>query len=192
MNRSMRDLLVPHDPRWKADFEQLRNAYRALLPDLCLDIQHVGSTALPGVCAKPILDIDIVVHEADMMPEITRRLEQAGYLSRGEQGVPGRFAFRQRDQKVPWRDDHRKWPEHHLYVCLADSLSLKNHIWFRDMLLAHPELAAEYSLLKHQLASTPGMSRETYTLAKTRFILSVLSKAGFSTAEIRSIEEANR
>jgi GrpB-like predicted nucleotidyltransferase (UPF0157 family) len=188
----MRDLIEPYNDQWKKDFEALRGVYLYILEGACMDIQHVGSTAIPGLCGKPILDIDIIIDDEDLLPMITERLEMAGYDARGDQGIPGRYAFRQCDPTVPWTNPRRTWQEHHLYVCLQGSLALKNHLRFRDMLLANPALADAYGLFKMELAHRPDMDRPTYSRSKTAFILDTLSGAGFSPGELRQIEEANR
>jgi GrpB-like predicted nucleotidyltransferase (UPF0157 family) len=157
-----------------------------------MDIQHVGSTAVPGLHAKPVLDIDIIINDANLFPGITGRLEEAGYEARGNQGIPDRYAFRQQEASVPWTIPRRTWMEHHLYVCMADSLAVRNHLCFRDALLADPVLVKAYGNLKCAIAQMPGMDRQRYWLAKTEFILRVLAERGFSAAEIQAIEAVNR
>jgi GrpB-like predicted nucleotidyltransferase (UPF0157 family) len=188
----MRDLIAPYNHQWKMDFDALLGVYLVILEGARMDIQHVGSTAIPGLCAKPILDIDIIIDGEGLLPMITERLEMAGYDARGDQGIPGRYAFRQRDATVPWTNPRRAWTAHHLYVCLEGSLSLKNHLRFRDMLLANPSMVDAYGRFKMELVQRPGMDRASYTRAKTRFILDALSRAGFSPEELQQIEDANR
>ena len=188
----MQNLLVPYDPSWKDAFEALREVYGDILHGYETDIQHVGSTSIPGVPAKPILDIDIIIDDESLLPSLTLRLEQAGYEARGDQGIAGRYAFRQQEVTVPWTVPRRSWMEHHLYVCLADSLALRNHLCFRDTLLADPALVKSYGQLKLTIAQMSGMDRQRYGRAKTAFILEVLSGKGFSKAEIQAIEAANR
>ena len=120
---------------WKPWFDQLKQALSAVLMGIQVDIQHVGSTAIPDLPAKPILDIDIIIKDYSLLSGISHQLEEVGYLNRGDQGIPGRYAFRQRSLQVPAGRDQREWPEHHLYVCLDGCLALKNHLLFRDALL---------------------------------------------------------
>jgi GrpB-like predicted nucleotidyltransferase (UPF0157 family) len=188
----MRDLLVPYDARWALAFQQLRHVLQECLHDVELDVQHVGSTAIPGMPAKPILDIDIIIDQPSLLPVLETRLKSMGYTARGDQGIPGRYAFRQPDASVPRSPSRREWMTHHVYVCLADSLALKNHIHFRDALLADRALAEAYGRLKMMLAQKPGMDRDRYTRAKTEFVLQVLSVQGFSEAELQQIGDANR
>ena len=133
----------------------------------------------------------IIIEDTSLLPEIEIRLNAIGYVSRGEQGIPGRFAFRQKSDLVPLTDPRRKWHAHHLYVCYADSLALKNHLLFRDALRNNPTLLNEYATLKKSLADDLNVTREEYTLQKTEFILSVLMKAGLNSAELEDIKNGN-
>jgi GrpB-like predicted nucleotidyltransferase (UPF0157 family) len=184
--------IEPYNPEWKSCFDQLRQVLSSLLTAIPLDIQHVGSTAIPGLPAKPILDIDIIIEDTSLLDSIAGRLMQAGYLNRGDQGIPGRFAFRQQSMFTPETPDRQTWMEHHLYVCYADSLALENHLLVRDALLQDMQLMAQYAGLKMQLASTPGMTREEYTRQKTLFILDVLQNTGMLPDELRQISDSNR
>jgi GrpB-like predicted nucleotidyltransferase (UPF0157 family) len=182
----------PYNPAWKTGFEQLKTALETLLDEPDADIQHVGSTAVPGLYAKPVLDIDIIIRDHDLLPVIAARLEQYGYLSKGDQGIPGRFAFRQSAVYTPATEKKQEWPVHHLYVCYADSLALKNHLLFRDALLQDKILADQYSRLKQSVAAYKKISGEEYTRRKTEFILSVLAKTGLSDTALKEIRNANR
>lgn len=113
-------------------------------------------------------------------------------MPKGEQGIPGRFAFRQMNSITPAATTKREWMTHHLYVCHANSLALKNHLLFRDALLNEQQLAEDYHQLKRQLLNESGMTREVYNKRKTEFILSVLAKKGLTDAELAEIEKANK
>ncbi|MET0464907.1 MAG: GrpB family protein [Chitinophagaceae bacterium] len=186
--------LEPYNPAWKAAFEKLAIIFRTELAflDPPVDIQHVGSTSINGMLAKPILDIDIVIAEPTQLDPITQTLEKIGYESKGEQGIPGRFAFRQTSAKTPLTRAKTTWQDHHLYVCFADSLALRNHLAFRDMLRNSPDLAAQYAQLKRSITSDPKVSMEQYWKSKTAFIISVLAAAGFSAEELSDINNANQ
>jgi GrpB-like predicted nucleotidyltransferase (UPF0157 family) len=187
----MRDLITPYNPEWKREFERLSAVLRACLKNFEIDIQHVGSTSVPGLHAKPILDIDIIIHEKSILSPISGILESMEYIGRGDQGVPGRFAFRQLSLQTPVGTDGGKWQEHHLYVCFSDSLALKNHIIFRDSLRKNGDLVKEYSKLKMDLVNKNGMTREWYTIQKTAFILNVLTNGGLTEKELNEIRIAN-
>lgn len=184
-------LLQPYNPQWPVNFEQIRTVLIARLEGFEIDIQHIGSTAIPDLIAKPILDIDIIIHEKALLPTISSQLESIGYLSRGELGIEGRFAFRQSTHYTPMTNPKHKWLEHHLYVCYSDSLALKNHLLFRNALLHNKALVAAYAHLKTSLSKDPSITREQYTSRKTDFILSVLAKTEMEEGSLQAIKKAN-
>jgi len=185
-------MIEPYNPNWKIEFEKLKAIFTAALMPFHPDVQHVGSTAIPGLCAKPILDIDLIVTDKAHVAAISQKLEQMGYLNRGEQGIAGRFAFRQTSDYTPTTGTKQKWQAHHLYVCLSDSLALKNHLLFRDALLHDHSLTGRYADLKMTLMNERGITREEYTKRKTDFILSVLSTLGLDAGELEEILQANK
>jgi GrpB-like predicted nucleotidyltransferase (UPF0157 family) len=189
--RMMTNFIEPHKAAWKIAFEDLKGVLFKLLGNCEIDIQHIGSTAIPDLFAKPILDIDLIMHNKALLGVITARLEKIGYTNRGEQGIRGRFAFRQQSEWTPQTKDNRTWQEHHLYVCYPDSLALKNHLLFRDALLGDKKLVEEYNVLKTSLVQEEGMTREKYTKQKTDFIISVLTKLGLDKDELDEIKKAN-
>jgi GrpB-like predicted nucleotidyltransferase (UPF0157 family) len=160
-------IIVPYDPAWPGLFEQLRAPLAAALGDLALVIHHVGSTSVPGLPAKPIIDLDVVIASEAQMPAVIERLASIDYAHWGEQGIAGRHAF-----KPPAR-----LPKHHPYVCAADNRELARHLAFRDHLRRHPDEAAAYAALKRQLADQYGADRDGYSIAKTDFVERVLAEA---------------
>lgn len=184
-------MITAYQPAWKTAFEKIAVVLKAALHDIPVDIQHVGSTAIPGLAAKPILDIDIIIHKKELLMDIEEKLIALGYTSRGTQGIDGRYAFRQSTSATPHDKNRTIWMPHHLYVCYTDSLALKNHLLFRNALLNDPILLKKYSILKHSLVKNTNISRIAYSKMKTDFILSVLANAGLSKEEIASIQEAN-
>jgi GrpB-like predicted nucleotidyltransferase (UPF0157 family) len=189
----MTKFIEPHNPNWKTEFKNIKQVIAAELNDIIpqIDIQHVGSTSIEGLFAKPILDIDIIIVDKTLLNNITSRLEKIGYNSKGEQGIPGRFAYRQKTEYTPMTNNNRKWQSHHLYVCYADSLALKNHILFRDILNNNEELKEEYSELKKSLTENFAITREEYTSRKTDFIVSVLATAGLDEKSLWEITNVN-
>jgi len=188
----MTNFIKPYNPVWKTEFENLRDFLYSALKDFPLNIQHVGSTSVPGLYAKPILDIDIVIKNKTLLADITAILEKLGYKNKGEQGISGRFAFRQASELTPSTGAAKKWQEHHLYVCYSDSLALKNHILFRDALLQNSTLVHAYAQLKIKLMAEKGMTREKYNRKKTEFILPVLALNGLDENELSEIKNANK
>lgn len=173
------------------EFEKINQVIKQELKDLEIEIEHVGSTAVPGLFAKPIIDIDIIIKNKDLLKEVTVRLNRIGYIAKGEQGIAGRFAFRQNSGITPCTNAKYKWQPHHLYVCYADSLALKNHLLFRNALRKDKDLVLKYADLKKSLTENPKITREEYTIQKTNFIVSVLSLAGLDKAELKQIRDAN-
>lgn len=173
--------IVDYDPSWPDLFERLRSHVWPVVRECALSIEHVGSTSVPGLAAKPIIDMTVVVETRADVPTAIGRLATLGYVHRGDLGIKEREAF----------DAPADLPDHHLYVCPAGALSLHNHIAVRDYLRAHPDVAREYGELKRQLAETFQDDVDRYVAGKTAFIVDVLREAGFSPDELAYIEEEN-
>lgn len=184
-------LLQPYDPSWAEAFRQLQELLEQELFELPVTVEHVGSTAIPGMLAKPILDVDIIIPSAEWLETVTVRLKGLGYLGRGDQGIPGRYAFRQSEPNTPFGDVEFPVMEQHLYVCLEGCTALRNHLLFRDSLLRSETKRQQYAALKSSLWQNPGMTRERYNRAKTGFILSVLAEAGMTEEELEEIRRGN-
>ncbi len=167
-----RVIVVQYDPIWPSIFEELRAPLVAALGDLAVTVEHIGSTAVPGLAAKPVIDLDLVVPSAADIPAAITRLAALGYIHRGDLGISGREAFISPSQK----------PRHHLYACPLDSDELRRHRSFRDYLLTHPEDARDYGTLKKAAALRFRDDRAAYVAAKTRFVEGVLLRAA-STEE---------
>ena len=159
-----------YDPRWPEMFQYLRRRLLRHVEDLVLAIEHVGSTAVPGCAAKPIIDLDIVLRDAALMPELIARLtEQDGYQHEGDLGIPGREAFAKRS---PVR--------HHLYGVVVDTKPYLDHILLRDYLRTHPAAVRRYSELKLSPVTELGVdsaARDAYPVAKSGFVEDLLGKA---------------
>ena len=157
-------VVVPYDPAWPATFVLVQERVAAALGDLAVGIEHVGSTAVPGLDAKPIVDIDVVIRHAGALEEVVRRLAELGYTHLGDLGILGREAFRAT----------RELPRHHLYVCASGAAPLQAHLILRDALRADPALAAQYGALKRELAVRYRDDRDAYAEGKSPFITAVL------------------
>jgi len=160
-------VLAEYNEEWPILFEQIARPVLAAVADLGAEVEHVGSTSVPGLSAKPIIDIDVVVRSRDDVPAAIERLRSLGYLYQGDKGIRGREAFR-------WP---RRAEPHHLYVVVAGSPPHEDHIHFRDYLRGHPGVAREYAALKTTLARKHSDDRLGYTDAKTEFIAGVLQAA---------------
>jgi GrpB-like predicted nucleotidyltransferase (UPF0157 family) len=157
-----------YDPRWPQTFELLRSRLSAALPGMAAAIEHIGSTAVPGLAAKPIIDIDLLMNSEGDLPRVIVALTSLGYDHRGDLGIAGREAFQSPSNDL----------RHHLYVCPPSSREYPRHIAFRDYLRAHPESAAAYGQLKRDLAQTLGHDREAYTQGKSDFVREILCRVG--------------
>ncbi len=163
-------IVVDYDPIWPRVFEELRAPLVAALGDLVVAVEHIGSTAVPGLAAKPVIDLDLVVPSAADIPAAITRLADLGYIHRGDLGIFGREAFRSPSQK----------PKHHLYACPLDSDELRRHRSFRDYLLTHPEDARDYATLKKAAAHRFRDDRVAYVASKSTFVGAVLRRAASS------------
>ena len=175
-------ILALHNPEWAAQFEALRDVYTNALGRLIVRVEHVGSTAVPNLMAKPILDIDIVMPGYEVFPQILARLKRLGYAHNGDQGIREREVFKPVDETAPFTSPPGKWMAHHLYVCPADSLELRRHLVFRDALRAHAHLRQGYEKRKVDIAGRSGGDRKVYAQVKEiecrEFVESVLAANG--------------
>lgn len=174
--------VVPYDPVWPRVFERVRAHVWPAVADLALGIEHVGSTAVPGLPAKPVVDACIVVASRAVVPACIRRLAGIGYTHRGDLGVPDREAFRAPEGL----------PRHHLYLGPRDGLGLRNHLGVRDLLRADPEAARRYGELKASLARRFPDDMDGYVAGKTEFLLGILAQAGLTEAELAEVRRVNQ
>jgi GrpB-like predicted nucleotidyltransferase (UPF0157 family) len=159
--------VVPYDPRWPDLFELLRGRADAALADLPHVTEHVGSTAVPGLLAKPIIDLDVVVPDEHAVRPAIAALSAAGWRHEGDLGITGREAF------LPPADV----VYHHLYLVVAGSQAHRDHIDLRDFLRAHPGQAARYGELKRRLAVLLPTDRQSYASGKAEMITDMLREA---------------
>ncbi len=177
-----RVVVVPYDPQWPRTFDAIHDTLWPVVQHAAMRLEHVGSTAVPGLSAKPVVDACIVVASPRDLPYIIRALATLGYTSRGNLGVPDREAF-----AAP-----PSLPRHHLYASPRHSLSLRNQLGLRDFLRAHPEVAAAYGDLKMDLARQFPDDIDRYMAGKTEFILEILRSAGLTDAELDAIRRINQ
>lgn len=172
--------ILDYKPNWSHEFRQIRDRVWPHLSHIAVGFEHVGSTSVPGLAAKPVIDIDVVIPSRAELKQISRCLEAIGYEHRGDLGIVDRDAFRQPPDTVP----------HHLYVCPSTSIALRNHLALRDHLRAHTRDREAYGALKRSLASACDDMAE-YSRRKTEFIVSILQTHGFSPDDIAMIRGAN-
>jgi GrpB-like predicted nucleotidyltransferase (UPF0157 family) len=174
--------VVDYDPSWPNTFESLCARLWPALADVALSIEHVGSTSVPGLAAKPIIDISSMVPENPDVPIGISRLATLGYIQRGDLGIKGREAFTNPDGL----------PRHNLYLCPRDSVALANHLALRNYLRTHPEAVREYGELKKRLAQRFPDDIDSYIDGKTTMLLKMLRATGFPPEQLRQIERVNR
>ena len=170
-----------YNPKWANWFIELRKPIIGLLSDLVVDVVHVGSTSVPGMHAKPVIDIDVVIDDWQKFQIISERLETLGYKHIGDLGIKEREAFKL-DRETKYR--------HNLYVCHNDSVAYRNHILLKKHLSENPRDLERYNALKKELSKSVENIDE-YTRSKTELILEFLAAEGLSDEEIDSIRSEN-
>lgn len=158
--------LVPHTERWHDLFAEEAERLRVAIGEYVLAVEHVGSTAICGLRAKPIIDIAVAVREVADAEKCVMPLEGIGYEYQGEQGLVGRHFFGKGEPRT-----------HHLYIVETGSDFWQSHLLFRDYLRQHREVREKYGELKQGLAQKYKEDREAYTEAKAAFIGGVLEAA---------------
>ena len=142
--RTKKVTVLPYDKAWKSDFEAIKKEIEAALGDCIVGIEHIGSTSVEGMSAKPCIDLDVIIKDYSVFGTVVSRLETIGYIHEGNLGIKDREAFRYSDKP------HLKM--HHLYVCPADSEELLRHITFRNFLRTNSEAVEKYSKVKETAA----------------------------------------
>ncbi len=159
-------VIVDYDPRWAEMFEAEKTRILNALCELNVVVEHVGSTSVPGLAAKPIIDIFVIVPDPATGEKAVEPLTALGYEYRGEQGIPGRFYFGKGRPRT-----------HHLHLYPRGHPEIERHLLFRDYLRTHPDAAQEYAELKRDLVEKFRKEREAYTEGKSDFVKSIVSKA---------------
>ena len=167
-NQSMH-YITDYNSEWPQRFEHITSYLTPFLPGSC-QIHHVGSTAIPGMPAKDIIDLDIEC-PLNMMQTVIAALKKAGYEHEGDKGILGREAFRPNQFT-----EAASLPQHHLYACESGTDELKKHLAYRDYLLAYPDRA---EWLAHQKVAVDNAaeSREAYIQNKSKFYLLIIREA---------------
>lgn len=174
-------VVVDYDQHWPQQFEIIRQTLLTALANVTvLAIEHVGSTSVPGLAAKSIIDVDVIV-DRSQVETATATLESAGYTPLGNMGVPDRYAF-----KAPGGSIRQN-----TYVTIDGCLSLRNHLGLREVLRRDAELRDEYSAIKRRLAAETE-DIDVYIDGKTDIVRRILERAGLAIAELDEIEAGNR
>jgi GrpB-like predicted nucleotidyltransferase (UPF0157 family) len=172
-------LVAEYDPAWPARFEQLRQEYAGAMAAAgvpVVSIEHVGSTSVPGLAAKPVIDCDIVVAGPDVAAA-SQVLAGLGFTPLGELGIPLRWAFKEPERLAPTNT----------YVVVQGALSLRNHLAVRDILRADPGLREQYAAVKRSVGAVAANIDE-YGQGKNAMVQRILEAAGLTAAERASID----
>ena len=137
-------VVLPYNVQWKDDFEKIKSEIINAIGDLIIDVEHVGSTSVEGMSAKPCIDIDVIIKDYSAFDIIVSRLEMIGYIYEGNLGIKDREAFKY------FNKPHFR--THHLYVCPQKSEELYRHITFRDFLRSNVDAVKKYSYVKETAA----------------------------------------
>jgi GrpB-like predicted nucleotidyltransferase (UPF0157 family) len=154
--------VLPHDPLWRDAFEAEAKHIAAALGENVVAVHHVGSTAIPNIYAKPVVDLLVEVGDIAEVDGRSSAMESLGYEVMGEYGIPGRRYFR--------KDNYEGIRTHHVHAFKVGSVEVARHIAFRDYMIAHPEDAQRYSELKRKLAEEHPQSMDAYMDGKDDFI----------------------
>ena len=138
-------IVLPYNPAWRIAFVQIKAELEDALGDRIIGIEHVGSTSVEGMSAKPIIDIDVVIPDYTVFDEVVRALAGIGYTHEGDLGIKDREAFKYTDKPHLLK--------HHLYVCPQNSAELHRHTTFRDFLRGNPDAVKQYSTVKETAAA---------------------------------------
>lgn len=172
-------LIQAYKESWIEDFHEIKKVVNEALINLPISIEHVGSTSIPGLAAKPIIDIDIVYDKDVAFDEIKRSLEKIGYDHNGNQGIPGREVFKRSKTAIIY--DVLDSIAHHLYVCPIDSEELERHLLFRDYLTENEAARTQYQNMKYEIAAAVNQDKKKYAALKEErartFINSIITKA---------------
>lgn len=160
--------LVEHDPRWSGDFEHEATRIRRALGDSLIELHHIGSTSIPGIVAKPVIDMLGVARSLHELDEQAAQLVALGYQALGEFGIPGRRYFR--------KDDADGTRTHQLHTFAVGAAEVHRHLSFRDFLREHPADAQAYASLKRTLARDAADMR-AYSDGKSDFIREIERRA---------------
>jgi GrpB-like predicted nucleotidyltransferase (UPF0157 family) len=159
-------VVLPYDVRWPELFRAERDPLAGIFGERAAGIEHVGSTAVPGLAAKGIVDILLGLRPLELRPPDLDAMARRGYVYRGELGIPGRHFFQK-----------GRPPTHHVHVVEHGSVEWLKHVHFRDHLRAHPEDVQSYAKLKRDLAARYPDDRDAYTEGKSPFVAAVLRRA---------------
>ena len=161
--------VVSYNPNWKNMYKEESEKIKNILNDIIIDIHHIGSTAIPEIKAKPVIDILVEVKDIEGVDQYNHKMKELGYKAMGEYGIPKRRFFRKGESNRT----------HHIHIFQTGNEEIERHINFKEYLIAHPDKAREYSKLKEELVNKYTYDVENYTNGKSDFIKEIDRKAKF-------------
>lgn len=178
----MRVTVEAYNPQWTEQFDHIKARLEdALLGVSYVSIEHVGSTSVPGLAAKPVIDIDVVVQRQHLPAVIDALTNKGGYRHMGDLGIPEREAFRM----------HNALPARNVYVCIEGSRALRNHLAVRDICTQDKFVRDAYASKKLELARQDWLDTNAYAEAKTSILQWILHQAGISEDDLNEIRKQN-
>ena len=159
--------VVSYNLNWKDMYKEESEKIKNVLSDIIIDIHHIGSTAIPGIKAKPVIDILVEVKDIEEVDQYNCKMKELGYEVMGEYGIPKRRFFRKGGNKRT----------HHVHIFQVGNEEIERHINFKEYLIAHPDKGREYSKLKEKLIDKYTYDVENYTNGKSDFIKETDRKA---------------
>ena len=170
--RTRKVIVLPYDKAWKSAFEEIKKEIVCAIGDLIIGIEHVGSTSVEGMSAKPCIDIDVVIEDYSKFDAVIRGLAEIGYIHEGDLGIKDREAF------AYWDKPHLQ--THHLYVCPKDSVELHRHVTFRNFLKGHADAVKQYSAVKETAARLYPNDIDGYIAYKSPCIEELYARCGLA------------
>lgn len=163
--------LVEYNAEWPRMFQDEQKEIQSILQENCVQIHHIGSTAIPHIYAKPIIDILPIVKNLTLVDALNKQFEALGYTCMGEYGISGRRYY--------WKSKEKR--THHIHLFEEGSPQIERHLLFKDFLIANPDFAQAYSLVKRNLAEVFPQDIENYLNGKSSFVQMIEFKAGIAT-----------
>ena len=164
--------VLPYDEAWESAFLDIKSEVVRALGGLIIGIEHVGSTSVKGMLAKPCIDVDVVIKDHSVFASVAEGLAAIGYVHEGDLGIKGREAFKYADKPHLMR--------HHLYVCTQNSEELHRHVTFRDFLRSNADAAKKYSAVKEAAAELFPNDIDKYMEYKSSCIEDLYKQCGLS------------
>ena len=170
----MKTIIVDqYNPKWADEFEKIKAEILPILNDNIISFEHVGSTSVVGMWAKPVIDIDIIIDDG-MLPVIIQKLASIGYTHEGDLGITGREAIKYNST------EKAHLMKHHLYVCHKDNAELKQHLAFRNFLRQNSEYRDKYSKTKIEMAKKYPHDIDSYIKGKEAVVMEIYKLCGIN------------